>query len=108
MRASKNYLAIKNFIHNDLGVSKELIVGIIKEEMHESIKEVIRNTYGRNDLESIIRNILIQELGIRGRDVSYAMSRIVENKIKDLVEKEFTVSLVRKVINSGDERTDSM
>lgn len=46
MSASKEYKAIKNFIINDLQISKETIIKIIREKVRSTIKEVIRNSYG--------------------------------------------------------------
>lgn len=54
MSKSKEYKAIKNYIHNDLKLSREVLIDIVKEEVRDIAIKVIKNTYGTNDIESVV------------------------------------------------------
>ena len=51
-KTSKEYKAIKNYIHNELGLTKEDIINAIRSDIRQYVEECICNTYG-NDNNSL-------------------------------------------------------
>ena len=64
MHTSKEYKAIKNFFHNDLGLSKEEIKKIAIEAIKEEAKAVVQRSVGQKDIsaEGIIEEQLKKEV----------------------------------------------
>lgn len=63
MSKSKEYKAIKNYIHNELGLTKEDIVKEIEPLLKQLIYQYMHNVYGRNnDLEGWIRCMVESEI----------------------------------------------
>lgn len=53
---SKEYKAIKNYIHNELGLTKEDIINVIRSDIRQCVERCMRNTYGDdNNLERWIK-----------------------------------------------------
>ena len=51
-KTSKEYKAIKNYIHNELGLTKEDIINVIRSDIRQCVERCMRNTYGDdNNLE---------------------------------------------------------
>ncbi|HCZ20631.1 MAG TPA: hypothetical protein DHU85_03805 [Porphyromonadaceae bacterium] len=96
MSKSKEYKAIKNFLHNELQISKEMIVDIVKDELEPLLLKTLRNTYGTHDMRSIIRCLLKEE--IVGNRYSFygALEHEVNKILAELLKEEFEVSIVRK------------
>lgn len=63
MSRSPEYKAIKNYIHNELGVTKEDIIKEIKPLLRQLVHQYMRNTYGDdNNIEGWIRCIVADEI----------------------------------------------
>lgn len=63
MNKSKEYKAIKNYIHNELNLTKEDIVKEIKPYVKAVVERCLNNTYGSdNDIEDWIRRIVEDEI----------------------------------------------
>lgn len=96
MSKSKEYKAIKNFIHNELGVSKEVIVNIIKDELREVLERMICNTYGKGDIYSVAKDILRSEILHGGHSVYKHVDDQLKAMISEIIKSEFEVSVVHK------------
>ena len=60
---SKEYKAIKNYIHNEPGLTKEDIINAIRSDIRQYVERCIRNTYGNdNNLERWIKVMVENEL----------------------------------------------
>lgn len=100
MSTSKEYKAIKNFIHNELGMSREVISSIIKDETKILVKRVLCNMYGKGDIESVIEEVLRRE--VLNKDYHYsgtaksAMSDKLRSMATKLIENEFDIALIKK------------
>lgn len=46
MSRSKKYKAIKNYIHNELGLTKEDIINAIRSDIRQYVEKCMNNTYG--------------------------------------------------------------
>lgn len=63
MSRSKGYKAIKNYIHNELGLTKEDIINAIRSDIRKYVEECICNTYGNdNNIEQMIKFMVDNEL----------------------------------------------
>lgn len=97
MSKSKEYKAVKNFLHNELQISKEMIVDIVKDEVKAIVLKTIRNTYGAHDIESVVKQALRWEITGDRRDVLWAFDNEVRKMMSEIVKEEFEVSIVQKV-----------
>lgn len=68
MSRSPEYKAIKNYIHNEIGVTKEDIIKEMKPCMQQLMQRYMHSTYGGdNNIEGWIRRIVADEI----KEVSY-------------------------------------
>lgn len=69
MSKSKEYKAIKNYIHNELGLTKEDIVKEIEPLLKQLIYQYMNNAYGcDNDLEGWVKCTVEAEIKRVGYD----------------------------------------
>ena len=67
MSKSKEYKAIKNYIHNELKLTKEDIREIMIPIIREEVKRVFHNTYGNDvSLDNWIRCMVSDEIKRQG------------------------------------------
>lgn len=83
MSKSKEYKAIKNYIHNELGITKEDIIKDIKPLIEQIIKRYMHNTYGYdNDIEGWIRRMVENEI----KKVDYDfVRRMYKDALRDTI-----------------------
>lgn len=94
MSRSKEYKTIKNYIHNELGLSKEDIREIISPFIKEEVKRVFRNTYGCDaDIENWIRRMVSDE--IKRHDFNM-ISRLCKEVIKEQLIDNLTIEIKNK------------
>ena len=63
---SKEYKAIKNFIHNELGLTKEDVIKEIRTLIKQMTERCINNTYGNdNNIQGWIRRMVKDEINNR-------------------------------------------
>ena len=72
-KENANYLEVKNYIHNDLGITKEYIRDVIKETVAEEIKKSMKD-----------------ELFLKG---------VVQSQIRDILNKEYTNPKYKKLFS---------
>lgn len=71
---NKEYKAIKNYIHNELGLTKEDIINVIRLDIKQCVERCMRNTYGDdNNLERWIKVMVENELQNIEIDEEYAL-----------------------------------
>lgn len=88
MSKSKEYKAIKNYIHNELGITKEDIVKEIRPLLKQLLYQYMHNTYGSdNDLEGWVRYMVADEIKRVGYDFVREMySDALKKTIADSLE----------------------
>lgn len=80
-KTSKEYKAIKNYIHNELGLTKEDIINAIRSDIRKYVKECMCNTYGNdNNIEQMIKFMVDNELKNKSFNV---IPRTVEKVLQD-------------------------
>lgn len=91
MSKSNKYKAVKNYIHNELGLSKEDIREMIKPEIKEQVMRCFRNTYGNDtDIEGWISHMVKDEITRYGYDM-------IGNAVKEAVKQEISEKLVIEI-----------
>lgn len=94
---SKEYKAIKNYIHNELGLTKEDIINVIRSDIRQCVERCIRNTYGDdNNLERWIKVMVENEL--KNRDFN-VIPRMVEKVLKDKMLNDIEIVVINKNLN---------
>lgn len=94
---SKEYKAIKNYIHNELGLTKEDIINAIRSDIRQYVERCIRNTYG--DDNNIKRWIeLMVENELKNRDFN-VIPRMVEKVLKDKMLNDIEIVVINKNLN---------
>lgn len=86
-----NYKAFKNYLHNDLGITKEYIDGIIKK----AVKDEVRN-YLKDD--TIVRKIFLSEMN-KAVGNKYGFHTICDmtNIISDEINKAICEEVKNKI-----------
>lgn len=78
---SKEYKAIKNYIHNELGLTKEDIINVIRSDIRQHVERCMRNTYGNDgNIERYIKFMVDNELKNKSFNV---IPRTVEKVLQD-------------------------
>lgn len=96
-KTSKEYKAIKNYIHNELGLTKEDIINAIRSDIRQYVERCIRNTYGDdNNLERWIKVMVEKEL--KNRDFN-VIPRMVEKVLKDKMLNDIEIVVINKNLN---------
>lgn len=89
MSTSKEYKAVRNFILNELHLTKEDIIKNIEPLLEKLVKQCMLNTYGgNNQIEHWIRCMVADEL--KQRDYGF-VERISKEIIKDHVLNELNI-----------------
>jgi hypothetical protein len=96
-KTSKEYKAIKNYIHNELGLTKEDIINAIRPDIRKYVEKCICNTYGNdNNIERMIKSMVDNEL--KNKDFN-VIPRMVEKVLKDKMLNDIEIVVINKNIN---------
>ena len=94
---SKEYKAIKNYIHNELGLTKEDIINAIRSDIRQYVEKCMNNTYG--DDNNIKRWIEVMvENKLKQKDFN-VISRMVEKVLRDKMLDNIEIIVRNKDIN---------
>lgn len=96
-KTSKEYKAVKNYIHNELGLTKENIINIIRPEIRQYVERCMRNTYGDdNNIERMIE--LMVENKLKNKDFN-VIPRMVEKVLQDKMLNNIEIIIRNKDLN---------
>lgn len=96
-KTSKEYKAIKNYIHNELGLTKEDIINAIRSDIRQYVERCMRNTYGDdNNLERWIKVMVENKLKERDFNV---IPRMVEKILQDKMLNNIEIIIRNKDLN---------
>lgn len=96
-KTSKEYKAIKNYIHNELGLTKEDIINAIRSDIRQYVERCIRNTYG--DDNNIKRWIEVMvENKLKQKDFN-VIPRTVEKVLRDKMLDNIEIIVRNKYLN---------
>lgn len=94
---SKEYKAIKNYIHNELGLTKEDIINAIRSDIRQYVEKCMRNTYG--DDNNIKRWIEVMvENKLKQKDFN-VIPRTVETILRDKMLDNIEIIVRNKYLN---------
>lgn len=86
METNNKYKMFRNFMINELQISKEDIQFWCKEAIEKEIKGLIAQEYGKFSIEKIIKDIVFENQG-------YFTGKNLSDSIRDKVSKEFFKNL---------------
>ena len=96
-KTSKEYKAIKNYIHNELGLTKEDIINAIRSDIRQYVERCMRNTYGDDsNIEQMIKFMVDNELKNKSFNV---IPRTVEKTSKDKMLNDIEIVIINKNLN---------
>ena len=96
-KTSKEYKAIKNYIHNELGLTKEDIINAIRSDIRKYVEECIYNTYGDDsNIEQMIKFMVDNELKNKSFNV---IPRTVEKVLQDKMLNNIEIVIINKNLN---------
>ena len=96
-KTSKEYKAIKNYIHNELGLTKEDIINAIRSDIRQYVERCMRNTYGDDsNIEQMIKFMVDNELKNKSFNV---IPRTVEKVLQDKMLNNIEIIIRNKNIN---------
>ena len=94
MSKSKEYKAIKNYIHNELRLSKQDIIDEIRPLLPKLMKEYMNDTYGSDsNIENWVRVIVRNEVNNLSYDY---LTRLIKEVIADEVKSRLDISIKMK------------
>ena len=85
-----NYKEIKNYIHNELGITKEYIDSIIVKTVQDEVKKVFNNEGYVRDviIKTIDREVRREVCGESGWHTIYDMNSMIKDEILSAIVKE--------------------
>lgn len=97
MSRSKKYKTIKNYIHNELGLTKEDIINAIRSDIRQYVEKCMNNTYG--DDNNIKRWIdVMVENKLKQKDFN-VIPRTVEKVLRDKMLDNIEIIVRNKYLN---------
>lgn len=98
--ADQKWLLFKNFLHNELGISKEDIQEWVKEAIHEEVEKVVKQRMSENDkfdLDDVIRKVILDNVmdsGGWGKPAQF--KAVIKDKVVDLLVKNLQIDVGMK------------
>lgn len=83
-------MAIKNYIKNELQITRENIVDIIREEVNKEIPRIINNTYKDEGIKQSIDNLIVNK-------VEYALKNKLTDGISSAIRQAFDENYVMQI-----------
>lgn len=87
-KTSKEYKAIKNYIHNELGLTKEDIINAIRSDIRQYVEGCMRNTYGDDsNIKQMIKFMVDNELKNKSFNViPGTVEKVLQDKMLNNIE----------------------
>ena len=83
------WLMFKNYMHNELGISKEDIRQWIKDAVKEQAERMVKNEFDSFDVKTIVNRIVMND--------SYFGSKSLKREITDEVTKQLMEKINLKI-----------
>ena len=85
-----NYKEIKNYLHNELGITKEYIDSIIIKTVQDEVKKVFNNEGYVRDviIKTIDREVRREVCGESGWHTIYDINSMIKDEILNIIVKE--------------------
>ena len=105
-RQGQTYLAVKNLIHNELEVSRQDILEVVREAVQETVDAQVKRLYNEESFEDKIERefqIALQSL-IQGHFTRWTMKQTVIDAVAEFLSDNITVDLNVKPSTSNTNR----
>lgn len=88
--SKEKYRQFMNYLHNELGISKEDIKEWTKEAVTEVAQNYVDNQFSKRDLDSRLERIILRSSGfLKGVELRDAAARMLADRIEfSIREKE--------------------
>lgn len=80
--SNEKWEMFKNYMHNELGITKDDIRAWIKEAAEEQAKRLVNQEFGKFNIKDHIRNIINNEFFRYKSDLKEGISKIIADKIE--------------------------
>lgn len=86
----ETYVPFKNYIKNELQITREDIIDIIREEVNKEIPRIINNTYKDEGIKQSIDNLIVNK-------VEYALKNKLTDSISSAIRQAFDENYVMQI-----------
>lgn len=80
------WLMFKNYMHNELGITKEDIRQWIEDAVKDQAEKLVKNEFNKFDVHRVVQNIIVKEeyFGSKSlkREVSEELGKLILSKLK--------------------------
>jgi len=96
MRNTWPYLAIKNYLTNDLGFDKEIIKGIVEEHVTKIVngivKEKFESNYFKNVFESSVLSYLDSGMKYSRQTFKDYVNKQIEQTVREIIKEKIEIT----------------
>ncbi len=89
----ETYVAIKNYIKNEMKITREDIVNVIREEVRKEIPRILNNTYKEEGITSLINNLFARKVEDALRN---KLSDGISTAIRKVFEENYNIQITKK------------
>lgn len=89
----ETYVTVKNCIKNELKITREDIVGIIREEVRKEIPRFLNNTYQDEGITRLIENLIVRKIDEALRN---KLTDGVSSAIRKIFEENYCMQITKK------------
>lgn len=85
---NEKWILFKNFLHNELGITKEDIRDWVKEAVKEEAQKMVDQTYGKFSPEAVVKRVLLDYDLFRG---DHFKKEVIE-KVGELIAEQIQIT----------------
>ena len=89
----ETYVAIKNVIKNELKITREDIIGIIREEVRKEIPHFLSNTYKDEGIKQLINTLIARKIDDALKN---KLTDGVSAAIRKVFDENYSMQITRK------------
>lgn len=89
----ETYVAIKNFIKNELKITREDIIEVIREEVKKEIPRFLCNTYKDEGIKQLIDNLIARKIDDA---IKNKLTDGISTAIRKAFEENYTMNITKK------------
>lgn len=89
----ETYVVIKNYIKNEMKITREDIVDVIREEVKKEIPRILNNTYKEEGITALINNLIVRKVEDALKN---KLSDGVSMAIRKVFEENYSIQITQK------------
>jgi len=87
MKENENkWLMFKNYMHNELGITKEDIRQWIQDAVEEQARKLIQNEFNNFDVKNIVNRIIMEDELFGSKRLKNDITRELSNKLMERIK----------------------